>query len=303
MIKGFPKQLVSYIQCCANESNLLLDKQFADDEYLLNANLTCTECGKRYSIKEGILDMVEQDTAIDKTSLFEMKTRDSIASKYESNIVSDLIAYKMEVPSTIGRLGDLSNKLVLEVGCGTGRLTKVIANKSNMILAVDFSRQSLLLNANSLPSYANVGLLRQNITDLKLRENIFDLALSTLYSNLPSKILRKKSTKVVYDALKKGGKYVFSAHHYDLTMKKNNQPDSGTYDNGIFFQTLTKKSLKEEIYEFFPASKIIPICIWLPLISRLSSIRVFVSRIAEHIPVLNNYGALLLVVATKKQSL
>jgi 2-polyprenyl-3-methyl-5-hydroxy-6-metoxy-1,4-benzoquinol methylase len=77
----------------------------------------------------------------------------------------------------INRLVDLKNKSVLEIGCGTGRITFPLAERAGEIVAIDIdenaTKEALKRNQNE-----NVKFLAENIETTQLGKK-FDAILST----------------------------------------------------------------------------------------------------------------------------
>ena len=296
MIKGFPVSLINLIRCNIDGGELAIERLTADGDYIIQGNIKCMKCGTVFKVQDGILDMLGKEIKDDKLSLYEMQVRDKIAiDAIETFNELD----EMEVPSTLQRLGNTANKTILELGCGTGRFTRKLTGNCDAILAVDFSKESLAVNARLMPANQSVGLVRADVSKLRLKQNSFDLALSTLYSNLPTSEIRLASSRCVFDALKPMGRYVLSAHHHEIRERLKGIKPAGEYDNGIFYQSFTKQSLRQELKGCFSKIDFSTICIWLPYISRFEAARVFISKMSERIPLLNNLGALLLATAIK----
>ena len=300
MIRGFPVKLIDFIRCNKDRGSLRISGSHTDGVFVLKGRVSCQDCGTTYEINEGILDLFDKTRCRNTQSLLELHTRDSIAKKFcEESYRSDNSLDAMEIPSTLRRLGNTRGKSILELGCGTGRYTRLLADSCNSILAIDFSRQSLLVNSKILSSGHNVGLVHADVSQLALKPNSFELALSTLYSNLPSLGLRLASTKLVSNALIHNGRYILSAHHYDIRERLRGIPAEGQYNNGIYYKSFTAKSLQAELQDYFSNIEYTTIATWLPYLSRIRATRVSLSRICERIPLINKLGALLMATAIK----
>ncbi len=299
-MEGFPARLIDFIQCSKGCGSLDIEKGQNEAGVITQGILRCSQCCAEYPIHNGILDILDSNESMDDRSCFEMKIRDEIAreSKHQFAEIDDF-ANDTEVSSTLRKLGWLQGKCILELGCGTGRFTRKLINGGATVVAIDFSLDSLSANAKRLEDTEKAGLIHADVSKISLKENSFDLALSTLYSNIPDPEARLACTNIVYQALKPGGTYVLSAHHHEIRDVLKGQPSSGTYDNGIFFQKFTTASIKKELSGIFPRIKTETICIWLPYLSRIASIRSFLSRASESVPLLNRLGSLLLVTCTK----
>lgn len=251
MIQGFPRRLLKYVRCTKDGGRLVVVKAFAgNDQAILHGSVKCAECATPYEIREGILDMFFREKLTNEFSQYEMDVRDreaeTISEQWEQ---SNAIGNEMEIPSTLKRLGrplKIGGCDILELGCGTGRYSKLLAQKVRFVLAVDFSWQSLIANSRRLDNTKNVGLLHADVSQLKLQPESFDLALSTFYSNLPTYEIRVSSTRIVAEGLKRGGRYVLSAHnHHPLEILKG-IPASRTYDNGMVYRCFTVKSFRKK---------------------------------------------------------
>ncbi|MCG3110741.1 MAG: methyltransferase domain-containing protein [Candidatus Manganitrophus sp. SB1] len=304
VIKGFPVRLIDTVRCTKDGGRLRLDRSEEGVDSIAEGKLHCEKCGVVYKIQDGILEMLEDAAPLDERNQFEMATRDVEAHKrVESNEITALSEIdRMELPTTLGQLGKTDGRSLLEIGCGTGRYTRPLAERCNSLLAVDFSKESLLANARSLPEDRNVGFVRADAGNLKLKEESFDLAFSTAYSNLPSAQIRSRANESVSRALKLNGKYVVSTHHHDIREILRGVSTAEEYENGIFFQRFTRGSLRRELEKYFSAIEMKTVIIWVPYISRFKPGRVFFSRLAEKVPILNQLGGLLLATAVKDKS-
>jgi 2-polyprenyl-3-methyl-5-hydroxy-6-metoxy-1,4-benzoquinol methylase len=83
---------------------------------------------------------------------------------------------------------------VLDIGCGTGQLTKIIAMQCNCIItAIDIDKESLKIAEESLKDLGNVEFKQTQIEDFKA-EGKYDLVIMTQvldHINNPKKILQQ----------------------------------------------------------------------------------------------------------------
>ena len=77
----------------------------------------------------------------------------------------------------INRLVDIANKSVLEIGCGTGRITFPLASKASEIIAIDING-SVIEEASKRNRFEHVKFLVENIETTELGKR-FDVVLST----------------------------------------------------------------------------------------------------------------------------
>ena len=98
---------------------------------------------------------------------------------------------------------DNKDQIVLEAGCGAGRILRYYHEKKYKIIGIDFIDEAILKLKKVDPSLnVNVG----NILDLEFKNEYFDVVLAFgLYHNFHSEKLNKSITET-FRVLKKGGK-------------------------------------------------------------------------------------------------
>ncbi|MFQ5869596.1 MAG: class I SAM-dependent methyltransferase [Candidatus Zixiibacteriota bacterium] len=102
--------------------------------------------------------------------------------------------------------------LVLELGCGYGRLLHRLVSKARMVIGIDTSLASLLLAQQMLDDVSNCQLIKMNALHLAFRDRVFDLVaciqngISAFHVN--QKDLIRESIRVT----KPGGTVLFSSY-------------------------------------------------------------------------------------------
>jgi ubiquinone/menaquinone biosynthesis C-methylase UbiE len=94
---------------------------------------------------------------------------------------------------------------VLEIGCGTGKFSRLLASRAERIIAVDLSPQMIRLAAERSKLYQNIDFVCGDVTNCELPDNQFDCiaTVSTLHHLAIETALRKISR-----ALKPGGLFI-----------------------------------------------------------------------------------------------
>tara|TARA_Y100001934_G_scaffold157730_1_gene188785 strand:- start:715 stop:1698 length:984 start_codon:yes stop_codon:yes gene_type:complete len=69
---------------------------------------------------------------------------------------------------------DLKGKLILDVGCGTGRFAEIALKSGAYVVGLDYSLAAYVA-ANNLNHYSNFRAIRGNIYNLPFKKNSFDL--------------------------------------------------------------------------------------------------------------------------------
>jgi ubiquinone/menaquinone biosynthesis C-methylase UbiE/uncharacterized protein YbaR (Trm112 family) len=302
MSPGFPKQLVSAL-CCTNDGTMLQAdpacQLSANKQFVENGSIVCPNCRSAFQIDDGLVNLLDE-TKLDQESLHEKQLRDGHA-----NTMTDMETpwYKndhnlMEMVSTFSALALDRRKTVLELGCGDGRYTLSLADQSQSVLAVDFSKESLRLLQRRMNETQQIGLVLSDVTTLKVRPASFDRVLATLVSNLPTAEHRDAMYRMVASALKQDGRFVFSVHHHGFKQRWKGEPKSGRYmEGGILRYHFTVRECKKEVAKYFQRVKAWPIQIYFPFARKIRLPLVAQSRFLERIPLLNGLGCLVLCTA------
>ncbi|MCX6234054.1 MAG: class I SAM-dependent methyltransferase [Bacteroidetes bacterium] len=105
-----------------------------------------------------------------------------------------------------------NNDLVLELGCGYGRLLPFFAAKARMVIGIDTSRSSILLGRKLLSDLSNCMLLQMNAIHLAFPDNMFDVVVCIQNGisafHVDQELLIRESIRVT----KNGGKVLFSSY-------------------------------------------------------------------------------------------
>lgn len=293
----FPLSLLPLLRCPHDQGTLELgSNSIQTDRGIESGQLRCAICGTAYRIEEGIAHILSE-TTLDDESKRELIIRDQRAGIPDPS--GKFSAWhQMEIAPTIEALEPLAGKNVLELGCGTGRMTVLLAQRGANVLAVDFSLASLrALAARAHPEWC-VGLVNADCCRFAVPTQSFERTLSTLVSNLPTAQHRAAMMRLAAIAIGSTGKFVFSVHHYGLRARLSGEPISGRYrDTDIYRLLFRRRDILNETAAYFRNVLCHPIRIQIPLLGRLGFPVVAFSRFAEEIPLLNQLGDLLLVVA------
>ena len=291
----FPSEFASILECPTCRT--ILDVESAS---------RCSRCARGFETEQGgRLVSLLKVAALVGDSCRERELRDAQAARGHRRECKEVLSNphdSMEMGPTLEWLGVTGRETILELGCGTGRYTELLAGKGCHVLAMDFSKQALLKLEGTLQALGtakNVGLVNASIGDFSVAPHSFDIVFSTLTSNLPDRSHRQAMYALAATALKPGGRFVFSSHHYGLGARWTKTPKTGVYqDGGIFREYLTAAEIRAEAAGDFKTLRMKPVQIYLPILSRNPAFRVRISRWAEKVPLLRQFGRLLLMEAT-----
>jgi SAM-dependent methyltransferase len=113
----------------------------------------------------------------------------------------------------INIIGELKNKTVLDIGCGTGWLTKIIADKAKKVLGIDISK-GMIQRARKESVCKNVNYSVMNAENIDSLNEKFDIIVSslTLHAISPINNLINVLTKAK-NLLRDDGKLIILVPH------------------------------------------------------------------------------------------
>jgi SAM-dependent methyltransferase len=298
MYAGLKQELIRFLRCHADRGALeVVGIEIDAGGAIVHGSLACKSCTRRYPVRDGIVIMFATDEMNpDSRYESEQRNREAVQASFDWET---LPWSQMEMLSTFAALQPISGTALLELGCGCGRYTHLLARQAEALVAVDFSIQSLRQLATRLSPADPVALVCADIARFEVASCAFDRVFSTATSNLPTPRHRDAMYRLAGHALVRGGKFVFSTHYLGLRERfQRKAPKSGYYDsNRIYRHLFGLRELRDEVRPHFSRVRCRRIQISLPFASRLGLPPVATSRIAEFISGLNRFASLLLVTA------
>ncbi len=295
--RGFPAAALRLLRCPVDGGAL---QATTSDAVIVAGAARCDRCGLTAPIADGILDLMDP-SSLDEESTHELALREQ---EWADNDPSLLLARdfdRAEMDPHIAALGLRPGYLLLELGCGTGRFTVELGPRCAMLVAVDFSRVALRTVARRNPG-DTVALVRADIQRFATAPQAFDGVLSTLTSNLPTTERRRHFYAVAAAALKGDGVLVSGTHFYGLGARLAGVAKDAPYNpGGIYRWYTTRDDVRTEIDGRFADIRMTPVQILVGVFRRLGLPPLAASRRAEHIPLLREFGHLLMTVARRPQ--
>jgi len=315
---GFPRDLVTLLRCVYDASELIVQKEARSDESAItNGSLRCVLCAREYQIENGIARlMADSVTAED---LHEIALRDQEygstpdASTFASMDWRSEFTDRLVIPPHLSALKPVAGRRVLEIGCGDGRFTILLAQLGADVLAVDFSLEGLRkartnLQIGQAPTFyrvaqnatmGRVGLVQADATKLHVAPAGFDRALSA--TPLDGRDERMKMYQSLAEGLRPDGRYVAGVEYDSIHRRLFGLPLVRRYSaGGILIEHLDIPTLRREISPYFGRVRLRPISARVPLLSRLRlpmAVEVLVIRAISALPGLRHLGELLLASA------
>jgi SAM-dependent methyltransferase len=317
----FPQDLIRLLRCTLDGGSLLIEAEPRTGEIgIIDANLQCTACAAQYRIRDGIARMLPVQLQLSPEDAHEIAIRDgeytctqaapflAPATGWRSEF-NDLV----EIPPFLKELEPLENCTVLELGCGDGRFTMLMAQMGARVMAIDFSLNALRRMAGWLASGVAptafrtvrrrsdhdlrpyIGLVHADAGRFCVGPESFDRALSA--TPLDSRDQRMAMYRSIADALRDGGRYIGSFEHDDLARRLLGLPRARRYrTGGIYIEHLEPALVHYESAPYFSKRRVIPIRPKVPFLVRLpQTLAAGVVTVISRLPILRNLGEILLL--------
>jgi ubiquinone/menaquinone biosynthesis C-methylase UbiE/uncharacterized protein YbaR (Trm112 family) len=306
MAHQFPRDMVPLLRCIQDHGELVIAHELkCAADGVLDAVLRCKTCDGEFRIEDGIARLLPKKLTLE--DQHEMNIRNAIDYDCSNpgsflsppdgwrSVFSDLL----EVPTHLKELHVSPSNTVLELACGDGRFTSLIAETGARILAVDFSINALRLLAHRLPAGARVARVQADINQLHFASRSFDRALSL--TPLDSRDERMAMYRMVAHALTDDGRYVASVEHDDLNRRLLGLPRMRRYSkDGILIEHLTTKTMRSEAAPYFGKLRIRPIRPRVPLVAKAPRLfALAILRTVAAVPLVRQFGELLLLTAQR----
>ena len=244
-------------------SLLTLTVRQRSGEDITDGSLT-DDTGNVYPIQDGIPRLLP--LALLDAQKSEIAARDAQVGDYDAMTFLNHFG-RIEIPLTLRALRPLPTDCLLEAGCGTGRMTRVLSSTVRDLVAIDFSFESLRVNRRKLlaAGVANVHLVQADLCRLPFAECAFDRIISCqVLEHVPGPDARAAAVGSLYSVLKPGGTLALSAYKHSLLTRAFSQKE-GSHDGGIPFFRFTRSELRETLGAKFQVHSITGALVYLYL--------------------------------------
>ncbi|MDP3962363.1 MAG: class I SAM-dependent methyltransferase [bacterium] len=133
------------------------------------------------------------------------KGRDINEDEFKESGKENYVQYVASDPLLKGKLVSFSDKTVLNIGCGVGRLEEFFATDFRNVHGVDISGEMVARARKRLAQQSNVQFQETNGISLPFPDNFFDFVFSYLvFQHMPSRAVVEKNLLEVFRVLKPG---------------------------------------------------------------------------------------------------
>jgi SAM-dependent methyltransferase len=193
--------------------------------------LRCERCAAEFPVVDGILRCLEDPRDLDRPEkVDEMRARDREAATYEDRFVG--VRNAIEVPPCLAAIDAQAGDRVIELGCGTGRLTRRYLDEVAAAVAIDLSLASIRALREQLDpaARAKVALVHGDICRPAARAGAFTKAVCfQVLEHVPTPEQRAGVLAAVRELLQPGGRFVCTV--YNWSRAKQRQLARGKGDN------------------------------------------------------------------------
>jgi SAM-dependent methyltransferase len=136
----------------------------------------------------------------------------------------------IEKPATLALLGDVSEKRILDLGCGDASLALDLIEKG--CASYKGIEGSVNMYEKALGNLKNIGTIEfSKLEEYKFPNSTYDIVVSQLVLHYIEDF--QKLSKLVYTTLRRGGKFVFSVQHPLTTAFMEQQHGKGQRSSWI----------------------------------------------------------------------
>lgn len=242
---------------------LRLDVQQHAGDTILEGSLT-DEAGHLYPVNAGIPRLLPRQMREGQET--EIAARDAQVDEYDRMAFLNWFG-KVEIPLTRRALEPKASDRLLEAGCGTGRMSRILASQVQEMVALDFSFESLRVNQRKLEAAGvqNVHLVQADLCRLPFADTAFDRIVSCqVLEHVPTHEGQQSAVAGLHRTLQPGGTLVLSAYKHSLFTRAFSQKQ-GMHEGGIPFFRFTKSEMREMLAQRFRVQSVTGVLVYLYL--------------------------------------
>jgi len=317
IVTEFPRRMLPLLRCSRDAGQLSICREYRSGTIgLIDATLRCSACSQEYSVENGVVRLLPKSLTPETQHEMAIKSSEyeQLPDTFESPSHGWRSEYSdyIEVPPHLEWLEPLNGCRVLELGCGDGRFTMLMAKMGADVLAIDFTLAALSKLATRLSSGVAptsyrlapqciakiagcVGMVQADASNFHVAPRSFDRALSA--TPCDSRDERMKMYRAIAESLTDEGCYVGGVEHDDLGRRLLGLPLVRRYTTGgILIDHLDTAMMRREVAPYFSRLRFRPIRPRDSFISHLSTKhKILILRTISAIPVLRQLGEILLV--------
>jgi SAM-dependent methyltransferase len=185
----------------------------------------------------------------------EMAARDAQVVDYDK-MLGLRVFTTAEVPMSLHYLRPDADSLMLEGGCGTGRMTPAFVDAARGLMALDFSVESIKVARGKLTpeQLEKVLFIQADLSKLPIASEVFDRVGSFgVYEHIPTPDARARALAEMARVLKPrthGSRFALSAYRWGPPQSWGGERE-GHHAGGIYFYRFTQSELRAQVQPYF----------------------------------------------------
>jgi SAM-dependent methyltransferase/uncharacterized protein YbaR (Trm112 family) len=230
---------------------------------ILEGALSCPKCGRSFPVTEGIPCLLPDGATVQASGgdedygLKEKRLRDAEAPYYEDLFTP--FQNMVELPLFTRHLRVGPDDVVLDLGCGTGRLTRMLYRRAARVIALDFAWEALVALRRSLQAAgrAKVDLVQASATCLPLRPHSVDaVASAQVLTHIPHD--REAALAGMAVALKPGGRFACTVHNCSRRVARE-FPTGERLGESVYMKFFRPDELARELAPYLRVERVFPV--------------------------------------------
>ena len=250
-------ELAQELCCPADGASLILERYQGSKPLITEGLFRCTVCRRTFPIADGIADLrvLVGGEGVVAAKQKEIAVRDSEAHEVYDRIVGEYRT-RLEMHYTLKHLGDIAGKRLLDLGCGTGRITRALVQCGAQVIGVDYSMLSLREAMSKVDGDGRgLDLLATDTAALPFSGGYFDVVVSNqVLGILANAEQRNLMFRSIAKVLRPGGLAVITTYNY-----VGSGPRQGYSSAGVSFYCYDKNDLYDDLIHFMDVKRIISI--------------------------------------------
>ena len=174
---------LDYLACPSCKHSLVVKQQseVAEDEHILSGTLVCTHCSTEYPIRRGVprlmpvnINNADEFTGKEYETYFNLIVPQGVVSSdtlYGKTIADEIEDFKAK--TGLGNIDFLKGKVLLDAGCGMGRIDGALAEVCKSVVAFDVT-PVVEQTFTSWRDYPNIHVVQATITDIPVKQLSMD---------------------------------------------------------------------------------------------------------------------------------
>lgn len=250
---GAPAPWLDALRCPADAGPLRTES---------DASLICACCERSFPVVDGIPCLLPAETGSTEReaedAAAERRQRDREASLYD-RLVGLRLFSALEVPALLRPLRAGALDQVVEIGCGTGRMTLPLATTGARVIAADHSLESLRRLRGKLKGMrveGRVQVVQADAAHLPVEAGWATCGLASgVLQHLPSDAYRSRAVAELARVLEPVGRLAVSVYQ-DVPLLRAFLPREGRHSGAICFRRLSEQDLRGLLEPHFEVDRI-----------------------------------------------